>query len=149
LNISPRSLRNYRSDFLHFFAWSILRLKNFGSYIEDLSELVPFLSHQFASEYKAYMTENSMPVKSVNRRLSTLRHLSKFLLAEGLTEYDFTATVENIGSVQKNQPLLASLVDDFSSHLESENVSKNTIKNYQSDIRQFLSWLEKNHARFT
>jgi site-specific recombinase XerD len=38
----------------------------------------------------------------------------------------------------------------FEKHLEAEKVSKNTVKNYISDVKQFISWLEeKNQSLIT
>jgi len=148
LGLSSKSIKNYKSDYLHFLGWAILKMKSIGTYVEELSELVPFLSHNLASEYKNFMIENSFPTKTVNRRLSTLRHLSRFLLTNQVTGEDFTQDLPNTGLTSKRRPVPTSLIDNFTAHLEAEKVSKNTIKNYQSDIRQFLNWLENNHARF-
>ena len=50
--------------------------------------------------------------------------------------------IGNVGTAPKEDfgghPTLA----HFQKHLESEEVSKNTIKNYISDVRHFLNWLE-------
>jgi site-specific recombinase XerD len=119
-----------------------------GTYIDELSELVPFLSPNIAHEYKDFMVENSLPLKTINRRLSTLRHLSKFLTSSQIIDLDFTGGIQNTGIIHEKSLVPASLIDSFSSHLEAQKISRNTIKNYQSDIRQFLAWLEKNHARF-
>jgi site-specific recombinase XerD len=39
---------------------------------------------------------------------------------------------------------LQPIVDEFKAFLENEKVSESTLKNYISDIRQFVNWLEKN-----
>lgn len=148
LGISPKSFKNYKSDFSHFFGWAILKLKSFGTYIEELSELVPFLNSNFVREYQSFMLDNSSPVKTINRRLSTLRHLSNFLIKSQLADEDFMSEIQNVGTSAKKRTFSTSLIEGFSAHLEAEKVSRNTIKNYQSDIRQFLAWLENNHARF-
>ena len=144
LGISPKSHKNYRSDISHFTEWVILKLRSFGSYVESLSEAVPFLSLNIAKDYKNFMLENKVPGKTINRRLSTLRHLSKFLYSSHSTDFDFTTGLENISFSKTKKQSLTPIISDFQSYLESQKVSKNTVKNYVSDIRQFLVWIETN-----
>jgi len=149
LGISPKSIKNYKSDISHFLGWAILKLKTFGTYVENLSELVPFLNRGMVLEYKEFVSINSVARKTINRRLSTLRQLSKFLITSEILDFDFMEQVKNIeASKGKSALSSSSVVKGFISHLEAGSVSKNTIKNYASDVRQFLSWLESNHARF-
>jgi site-specific recombinase XerD len=145
LGLSPKSHKNYRSDLSHFLGWAILKIRSFGSYVESLSEIVPFLTGNLAREYRDYMTQNSAPAKTINRRLSTLRHLSKFLTATQTTDLDFMNGIENINLDQKKKPAIEPVIINFRSYLEAEKVSPNTIKNYLSDIKQFMTWLETNH----
>lgn len=142
IGISLKSHKNYRSDLSHFSGWLILKIKSFGSCIESLTEAVPFLSPEIAREYKSFMAENNIPLKTINRRLSTLRHLSRFLLTSESLDIDFMKGVENLSETKKHFSPTNPIVDDFRSYLESQKVSKNTVKNYVSDIRQFLAWIE-------
>jgi len=145
LGLSPKSHKNYRSDLSHFLSWAILKIRSFGSYVESLSEIVPFLTNGLAREYKDYMNENTAPPKTINRRLSTLRHLSRFLTASQIADSDFMNGIENVGTSQKKKPAIEPVIANFRSYLEAEKVSPNTIKNYLSDIKQFMNWLETNH----
>jgi site-specific recombinase XerD len=140
LGISPLSLKNYRSDLSHFIAWAILKVRSYGSYVESLTEIVPFLNASIGREYKNFMAENSVPAKTLNRRLSTLRHLSKFMLTSHASENDFTQGIENVSTnlIKKVKP--NPVFNDFRTYLENEKVSPNTIKNYISDIRHFLTF---------
>ena len=141
LGISAKSHKNYRSDISHFTGWLILKVRSFGSYIETLAEGVPFLNNALAHEYKNYMLENKVSLKTVNRRLSTLRHLSRFLVASQIIDVDFVRGIENATEIK-------GAVSEFKSYLESEKISKNTVKNYISDVKQFLSWFEsKQYAK--
>lgn len=144
LGISSKSLKNYKSDLSHFSAWIIARVKTFGSYIESLSEAIPFLSEDIATEYKKHMVDTTVPTKTINRRLSTLRHFSRSLVASQLIDNDFALNLENISASNKVKHGTAPLISEFGSYLEAKKISKNTIKNYLSDTRQFLSWLENN-----
>jgi site-specific recombinase XerD len=143
LGLSSKSHKNYKSDLHHFLAWIMLRLKNYGSYIESLTDAVPFLNLNLVQEYKNYLQGLTTPVKTINRRLSTLRHLSAFLQKSGALDTGFMQNIGNIkpaGRKKSVHPLLA----NFKAHLESQKVSPNTIKNYLSDIKQFITWLEAN-----
>jgi len=142
LNISVKSLKNYKSDVTHFTAWIILKVRSYGAFIENLTEAIPFLNKNLVWEYKTYLLENSTPDKTINRRLSTLRHLAKHLLVSQIVNFDFMEGVENITQTKKFVFAGNSLVDGFKSHLTAKKASRNTIKNYISDVRQFLSWLE-------
>lgn len=152
--ISAKSIKNYKSDISQFLTWAKLKLKSLGTYIENLSEASPFLSSDFISQYVSYMTDSKLPRKTINRRLSTLRHLSRFLTSTSLIDSDFMDGIQNMSS--ETHEIKESLnlsehpsVSEFESFLEAEKISRNTIKNYLSDIRQFLNWLENNHAKFT
>jgi site-specific recombinase XerD len=107
--------------------------------------VVPFLSSKLSNEYKTYMLQNSAPGKTINRRLSTLRHLSKFLIWYQATDLNFMQGIENIGKGTVKKKDTSPIIDDFKAYLEAEKISQNTIKNYLSDIKQFMSWLETNN----
>lgn len=145
LGISPKTHKNYRCDLSHFIGWAILKIRSFGSYVESLSEIVPFLTLDLAKGYKNYMTENSVPVRTVNRRLSTLRHLSRFLTANQIIDANFMEDIENTGLSTKGKQCPDPVIKNFKSYLEAEKVSPNTIKNYLSDINQFMNWLDANY----
>jgi site-specific recombinase XerD len=145
LGLSPKSHKNYRSDLSHFLEWAILKIRSFGPYVSSLTEIIPFLSHDLSHEYKSFMTENSVPAKTINRRLSTLRHLSRFLTEIQIIDSNFMDGIENIGlRPTAKKPEEDPAICDFKAYLESEKVSPNTIKNYMSDIKQFISWVESN-----
>lgn len=144
LGLSQKSFKNYRSDLNHFMAWAILKIRSYGSYVNNLTELTPFLRTKLALEYKSYMSENMFPKKTVNRRLSTLRHLSRYLVLSQVIDGDFMNEIENISEAKVKRSGPSPVINEFRGYLEKEKVSPNTIKNYISDIRQFLSWLESN-----
>ena len=144
LGLSPISHKNYRSDLGYFISWAILKIRSIGAYVETLTEIIPFLCNALGQEFRNYMAENSVPAKTINRRLSTLRHLSKFLTESHTIDRDFTTGIENVSSKPIKKPSVNPVFNDFRSFLEAEKVSPNTIKNYLSDIRHFLTWLDSN-----
>jgi site-specific recombinase XerD len=144
LGISSKSLKFYRSDLSHFTGWLLLKIRSFGASAERLVETIPFINNKLASEYKEYLVNNQVALKTVNRRLSTLRHLSRFFIETQILDFDFMQNLSNLDINAQNPHDLKPIIADFQKHLEDQNVSHNTIKNYLSDIKQFVSWLEKN-----
>jgi site-specific recombinase XerD len=143
LGISAKSHKNYRSDLKHFSGWVVQKIKSFGSYAENLSEAVPFLSDKIAIEYKNFLVRSNVPAKTINRRLSTLRHLARHLVSADFLNQDFMNGVENIPLAPARKAKENPIIERFRSYLESEKVSPNTVKNYVNDIRQFVTWAEK------
>ena len=144
LGVSEKSLKFYKSDLSHFSGWITLKVKSLGVLADDFSQAIPFLNKEIALEYRKHLLDNSTPLKTINRRLSTIRHLGRFLLISEILPFDFGTNLTNIPNLDRNQSSYE-VIRDFEKHLEEEKVSKNTIKNYLSDIRQFISWLEINH----
>lgn len=143
---SKVSIKNYKSDIGHFLAWSILKLKSYGTYVESVLEIIPFINYKFFSDYKDYMVENGIKTKTVNRRLSTLRNFSKFLYSTNMIDQDFAAGIQNvgIGVVTNVQKKAADIVEGFrESLLKGGKASENTVKNYASDVRSFLAWMNE------
>lgn len=144
LGLSSKSHKNYRSDLGHFSGWLIFKIRSFGSYIESLTEALPFLSKDIANEYRSYMIANKIPAKTINRRLSTLRHLSRFLVKTDAVSLDFMNGIGNLALHQKRTVSVNPIIEEYQGYLEANKISKNTIKNYTSDVRQFFAWVEAN-----
>jgi tyrosine recombinase XerC len=75
-NLSPFTLRNYRSDLLHF-----------ARYLED-EEGVPVLEadRMMARRYLGTLKESGMATASLARKVSTIRNFYRFLVREGMIE---------------------------------------------------------------
>jgi site-specific recombinase XerD len=145
LGISANSHKNYRSDISHFSGWFLLTIQKWGVVTSEFSEAIPFINQKSAAEYKHFLIKNKVADKTVNRRLSTLRHLSRFLTATQILDFDFMNGVSNISSitVADTSPLLP----QFEKFLSKEKASNNTIRNYVNDVKQFLAWLESKTAQ--
>lgn len=141
LGISNKTHKNYRSDINHFTGWLLLKLKTFGIAAEELSEALPFISKKTATEYKDYLSQNNISRKTINRRLSTLRHLGRFLLETQILDFNFSEEISNISARKPLSPIHP-IVKQFEQHLVSEKVSESTIKNYMTDVKQFLAFIE-------
>lgn len=146
LGVSRNTRKSYRSDLSLFKNWFTPRLKTQGVDIQSFSEGLPFFSAGLSSEFKDFLKKQNSSEKSVNRRLSTLRALSRFLIESQICDLDFMDGVSNIGSAVEDKLNTHPTLALFREHLETQNVSKNTVKNYLSDIKHFLNWLESNHG---
>jgi site-specific recombinase XerD len=147
LGISPKSFKNYKSDISHFTGWLIFKAKTWGVLAETLTDTIPFLNKDLASEYKECLLEKKVAVKTVNRKLSTLRHLANFFLVSQILDFDFMEGVGNISSQSLSvKGKYQYLVQGFNDHLVSQKASPNTIKNYLSDIKHFIFWLEEKES---
>jgi site-specific recombinase XerD len=142
LGLSTKSLKNYKSDLNHFLSWAILKVRSYGSFVEDLTDIVPFLSPSITQEYQGFMTQSKTSTKTANRRLSTLRHLAKFLIYSQITDINFMDNIENTSLIPSKKRGENPFLLQFKTHLEAEKVSPNTVKNYLNDIKQFLNWIE-------
>lgn len=142
LGVSKNSVKFYRSDLSHFTSWLLLRIRSLGILAEELTQAIPFLKSIFTQEYKKYLVTNNIPAKTINRRLSTLRNLSRFLLQSQILNFNFSEGLTNVTTAGEEKLQVHPLVDGFQKHLEAEKVSASTIKNYLADIRQFISWVQ-------
>lgn len=145
VGVSKNTLKFYRSDFNHFIRWFLLRIRLFGFFAQDIENALPYLTRDEAQNYKAYMEESQTPTRSINRRLSTLRQMSRFLLEQGLLSFNFMDGVTNSGikSVSKKE-VETDLASKFATYLRTQQISHTTTKNYLSDIKHFMGWIETN-----
>lgn len=135
--LSAVSIKNYVSDLRQFLTWSA---KN------NFNDFKPTVF----STYKSYLTDQKTPSKTINRYLSSLRKFGEFLKAEKMLMINPAEDLENIkatrtGLVQAKRPVLLEedILGRFGEMLKEERLSKATIKNYLSDINQFLEFLNE------
>lgn len=149
--VSDSSFKYYRSDISHFSGWMILKVRTWGIFADSILEVVPFIKTGLIAEYRDFLTKNDISPKTINRRLSSLRHLSRFLILSQISDSDFMEGISNVSlSISKKSFLIHPLLPQFQKELENQKVSKNTIKGYLSDIRHFLTWIEtKQHSNIS
>jgi site-specific recombinase XerD len=135
-NVSPITLKNYLSDLRHFLGWTILKIKaqnkkNF----ENLSplEFLNQIDESLVEEYKNYLVVNSIPAKTINRRLSTLRKFFSFCISQGWLKENPAKKIQNL------KLKIDSIISSFALSLEKENLDQKTIKSYLEVVQQFLS----------
>lgn len=140
LGVSKNTLKFYKSDLNHFIKWFSHQMRTTGYVFFKLQEAVINLNPGWVEEYKESLES---PHKTINRRLSTLRHFARFLLDNSYLHFNFMEGVVNVGVTKKVEvPREAILIEQFEEYLRHEKISSNSIKNYLSDVRHFMGWLE-------
>lgn len=139
------SVKNYRSDLRHFLGWLVLRLKSedvaYDTFNSD-ALLTQTITVDRIQQYKAYMLENQIPIKTVNRRLSTVRKFCSFGISQGWVTENPAKSVQNEVSplvvedeLIKDDLMLeryrADEMNDGLDQLEAEN-EVSTVRNYLS-----------------
>lgn len=145
-NISKGSARSYLSDSRHFLGWLVSFLEESKMLPSDHQSLITdhleFVNEKLLEAYKDYQMAINVPVKTINRRFSALRKFGTFChvrLDFKMNKFD---TLRNI-SKEDEAPKIDYRVEDFRLELWKNKAGKTTIKNYLSDVKQFISWCEK------
>ena len=132
--VSEISIKNYLSDLTHFSNWLKVAAESWGASPENLTELTPFINSSTGGSYKKYLSNWSSSINTANRKLATLRHFFKFLYSNEILSFNFGEALQNIEEKKSDNET----INNFKEYLKKEGFTKNTIKNYLSDVRSFL-----------
>jgi len=139
--ISSVTIKNYVADIRNFLDW--LAAKTGVRYQVAGKSTFGLLTQETIEEYKTDLANKHTPLSSINRRLSALRKFGQFGLSHGWLVKNEASQVRNLRASPIDRQLPNErILTEFRKHLEAEKVSQITIKNYLSDLRHFLSWLE-------
>ena len=159
--ISKGSVRSYTSDVRHFLSWLLFFLKSnkisldLNSTIQQFNnETIVLLKHvnpKVLNSYKDYLLSNNTPLKTINRRFSSLRRFGQFCKSQNW----FPSTplgmnpFETLKNISLNQPFPEDKhhLSEYRNELWKKGASKLTIKNYLADIKQFLGWVDSRGLR--
>jgi len=83
---------------------------------------------------------NVISPASINRKLSSLRRFGAFLADTKLLDSNPAQAVTNLDI----DPTLTQVINHYKKHLQTEELSRSTIKNYVSDLKKYLSWAQIN-----
>lgn len=148
------SIKNYLSDLRHFLGWLILYLKskhhhlivNFSTYdsLPTQIEIIKQIDDKIVQEYKSYLAENKIPIKTINRRLSTLRKFFSFCISQGWLKENPAKKIENLKIKTKNEDWEAQkklILYKFQVDLLKENIPQKTVNSFVNDVEEFLNSL--------
>lgn len=143
--ISPVSLKNYLSDIRHFFGWLTFRTQ---SQIEikniDENNIIGLISLPIIEEYKSYLIDNRIPLKTINRRLSTLRKFCSFCISQGWLKENPAKRIKNqVSSIsylvpKKSTAIKKNILEEYNEFLKQKNMNENDVNNIVEDVKEFL-----------
>jgi len=140
-NASEITIKNYLADINHFLQW--LAQKTGVKHQIVGKAIFGLFTKETIKEYKTDLLQSRTPPSTVNRRLSALRKFGQFGKSQGwIREIPKVGNVTSTSEESPTGPLSEVVLENFQKQLEKEKVSQITIKNYLSDLRHFLGWLE-------
>jgi len=144
-SLTKISVKNYLSDLRHFLGWLIfkLKVKNQKLKIEEgiTSKFISYITPETIEEYKSYLLENNIPLKTTNRRLSTVRKFCSFCISQGWMRENPAKKIKNekIKNKNDNEKLdKEQILKSFQQDLQKENFDQKTITSYLEAVREFL-----------
>ena len=150
---SPITVKNYLSDIKNFFDW--LAQKTGVHYQIAGKAVFGIFTKETILEYQQDLLSAKTPPSTINRHLSALRKLGQFARNQGWLSENPAVKISNVtkdqtgvglhkGNQIDSSKAANQLLNEFRRYLEKEKTSPLTIKNYLSDLRHFLGWLEGN-----
>ncbi len=139
--VSSVTIKNYVADIKNFLNW--LASKTSIKYQVAGKTIFGLLTLETIEEYKTDLNTKQTPLSTINRRLSALRKFGQFGVSQGwLSKNEAILALNLRASLAETETPGKKVLTEFKKHLEKEKISPISIKNYLSDLRHFLSWLE-------
>jgi site-specific recombinase XerD len=141
IKMKSTSVKNYVSDFRYFAGW----LEQSGIYANDSIELVSRVTPEVVDSYKQYLLSGKLPRQTINRRLSSLRKFFVFAIAQGWTRLNPAKKIHNVRASGQNLSKSHDLteaklaMENFETHLFSQNKNISVTKACVDDIKEFFS----------
>lgn len=139
--LSPVSIRNYTSDLRHFLGWYLFFLKASPKYAQIVDKAgdnyvyISNLSAQIIAAYRDYLQENRIPLRTINRRFSTLRRFCAFCISQGWLKENPAKQIANVGTAKEQSQVL----NEFKKALEQDEIMPLEIRQVAGDVSEFLS----------
>ena len=132
------SIKNYLSDYRHFAGWTTsIAWKSLTMTSTDLNEII---TEQLIEEYKNYMQTNNIPLKTINRRLSTIRKFCSFCISQGWMKENPAKKISNIvSSMQYSISGIETQLKEFESDLLINDKNKPGNDSTLADIKEFFT----------
>jgi len=151
--VSLPTLKNYLSDHRHFWGWYTFYLHskhddNLNDKITSRFSLASMIDFEAVSCYKDYLETNALPIKTINRRLSTLRKFCSFCISQNWMRENPAKQVTNItpivgyveiaSSADVRRPSRNDMLSEFKQYLLSKQDKPKDVDLIMEDIREFL-----------
>ncbi|MBI4137239.1 phage integrase SAM-like domain-containing protein, partial [Candidatus Roizmanbacteria bacterium] len=139
--LTSLTIRNYQSDLRHFLGWYLFFLKASPKYTQsvgntgkDFYPLFSILNKEIIEAYKDYLRQNKIPLKTVNRRLSTLRKFCSFCIYQRWLSENPAKGIANSGTAKESKNILI----EFKRALEQDETIPLEVREITNDIEEFL-----------
>ncbi len=137
-NVSSPTVRNYLSDLRHFLGWWEFKLKTNQVVIQSEIQIIDYLNPDYVREYKSYLVDNELPLKTVNRRLSTLRKFCSFCIQQGWMKENSAKQISN----HKSDLLVdhsSQIINSYKHSLQDKPDLKYPVEQSVQDITEFFT----------
>ena len=145
--VSYSTRKNYISDLRHFFTWLFHQPQNPQMSFKSASDIVQYISVGILGDYMKSLSLANIPPSHANRKLSSLRKFFDFAIDQQWIKTNparnvshFSLPISENYLVHKQKTETGKILSDFKKTLIEEKVAESTIKNYVSDVEQFLEW---------
>lgn len=163
-NLSKVSQKNYVSDSRRFLLWHYHAF-NLKTKTPFEISLVRLIDGSTLATYRSKLIQTKTPLKTINRYLGSLRLFGLFLKTSNLKITNPSSNLINVtqegmdpvnpelglnndaktNKTYQNQAKLGqNTLSSFKLSLINQHLSRSTVKNYISDVGQFLNWLKTN-----
>jgi site-specific recombinase XerD len=122
-------------------SWVSIRFQNLGIKTHSDIDLISNITEKLILEYINHQLQNNIPEASINRRLSTVRIFFTAAMKSKTIGHNPAVNIKNLSAVKKKINNPVTLIGEFEAVLISEGAAKSTIKNYITDVDQFLNWI--------
>ncbi len=141
-HVSAVSRKNYRSDLRDFIGWVVKTIKTtIPPQNETPKSFLGKLTSEHIESYKRTLELGHIPTATINRRLSTLRKFFTAAVSYGVLEVNPTVNLRNVIAAEPRDT--NGMLGKFRTSLFDEGASDITVKNYLSDVTEFLDWLSQ------
>lgn len=144
-NTKPVSIKNYLSDFRHFIGWLTFKLNLNSSSLNEPEEkynspviVASLMSKELIKEYQSYLSLNAIPIKTINRRLSTMRKFCSFCISQGWIEENPAKQVIN-SKLERSFTLENSIIDEYRAHLQEDGQNNQNVTEHIKNIKNLLT----------
>ena len=95
-SISKVSIKNYACDLKHFISWFMYSRIGTEDVESHLDVFIGSISKNIVEDYVKYLQKDSIPILTINRRLSTLRKFFTFCLKREILQENPILSIKNI-----------------------------------------------------
>jgi integrase len=141
IKLKPVSIKNYLSDIRHFDGWLAAH-----AFISSLD----MITHQTLEDYKNYLQKNSLPSKTINRRLSSVRKFFSFLVDQGHLQVNPSKGISNtltrrIKPTQEAHPT-SEVLNAFEAELKLQGLVDSSVTRHVMNIQEFFSIINSSNT---